>query len=66
MTVADRRDETAAYQPEVLKADLCESPPEIAENDFCESQRSDDVIRVSPMETTLITDVRTDHPTSTF
>ena len=30
----------------------------------CESQISDDVIRVSPMEPTLMTDVRFDHPTS--
>jgi len=38
-----------------LKVDLCESPPEIVKND---------VIQVSPMESTLITDVRIDHPTS--
>jgi len=55
VTVADRRDEMAAYQPEALKADLCESPPEIVKND---------VIQVSPREPTLITDVRFDHPTS--
>ena len=54
VTVADRRHKMAVCQPEALKGVLCESPPEIVTND---------VIRVSPMESTLITDVWTDHPT---
>jgi len=55
VTVTDRRHAMAIYQPEALEADLCESPPEIVKND---------VIRVSPMESTLITDARIDHTTS--